>query len=116
MAAPAPVVQERAAASAYEEQRNAAPGRRDQAVGALGAQGAAPESRAKAEGYAAKRTTESVDLAAPWPDTAEKKLERIEALRKAGRDRDADEAIARFRREHPDYRIPEATWERIRPK
>ena len=50
------------------------------------------------------------------PDTPEKKLERIEELRKAGRDREADEAIARFRREHPDYRIPDAIWERIKPR
>src|SRR6185369_306413 len=109
-------LQERAASSTYEEQRNVAPGRRDQAAGSLGAQGAAPESRAKAEGYAAKRAAEPANLDAPWPDTAEKKLERIEALRRASRDKDADDAIARFRREHPDYRIPEATWERIRPK
>ena len=116
MAAPSPVLQERAAASAAEEQRNVAPGRRDQAAGMLGAQGATAETRAKAEGFAAKRVAEPGYLDAPWPDTAEKKLERIEALRKAGRDKDADDAIARFRREHPDYRIPEPTWERIRPR
>jgi hypothetical protein len=57
-----------------------------------------------------------VDRLAPWPDTPEKKLERIEELRKAGRDADADEAIARFRREHPDYRIPEDVWSRIKPR
>jgi len=116
MAAPAPVLQERAAASAHEEQRNVAPARRDQASGALAAQGASAESRAKAEGYAAKRVAEPANPDAPWPDTVDGKLERIEALRKAGRDKEADEAISRFRREHPDYRIPEATWERIRPK
>jgi len=110
---PAPVLQERSAPLGYEEQRNLATGRRDEAAGALGA---TQESRAKAEGYAAKRAAEPADLNAPWPDTAEKKLERIEALRKAGRDKEADEAINRFRREHPDYRIPDATWERIRPK
>ena len=91
-----------------------AAGRRDEA--ATGTLGATQESRAKAEGYAAKRAAEPADLNAPWPDTPEKKLERIESLRKAGRDKEADEAITRFRREHPDYRIPEATWERIRPK
>jgi hypothetical protein len=56
------------------------------------------------------------ERAEPWPDTPEKKLERIEALRKAGRDKEADEALARFKREHADYRIPAATWERIRSR
>jgi hypothetical protein len=60
--------------------------------------------------------TVAKERAEPWPDTTEKKLERIEALRKAGRDKEADEALARFKREHPDFRIPEATWERIRRK
>lgn len=104
---------ERAAARAAEEQRsNYAAGRRDEGATATGALGAA-QPRAKSEALAAK-VAESVD--APWPDTPEKQLERIEALRKAGRDKDADEGIARFRREHPDYRIPDATWERIRAK
>jgi len=88
-----------------------AAGRRDEAAGALGA---TQQPRAKAESYAEKRIAQ--DVAAPWPDTPEKKLERIEALRKAGRDKEADEAISRFRREHPDYRIPDATWERIRAR
>ena len=68
-----------------------------------------------ARGPAAQAAAGAV-AAAPWPDTPEKKLDRIEELRKAGRDREADEALARFRREHPDYRIPDATWERIKPR
>ncbi|QJR09912.1 hypothetical protein DSM104443_00963 [Usitatibacter rugosus] len=100
-----------APARVQEEQRSALSGRRDEAAGALGA---TQQPRAKAESYAEKRVAE--DVAAPWPDTPEKKLERIEALRKANRDKEADDAIARFRREHPDYRIPDATWERIRPR
>lgn len=99
-------------------ERNVAPARRDEASGSLGL-----AARAKTEGLAASRATASPSIATsgaaraePWPDTPEKKLERIESLRKEGRDREADEAIARFRREHPDYRIPEDAWNRIKPR
>ena len=99
-----------------EEQRNVAPAaRRDESAGASD-DAAVP--RAKSESFAAPRAAESAVAreALPWPDTPEKKLERIESLRVAGRDREADEAIARLRREHPDYRIPDAVWERIKPR
>jgi hypothetical protein len=43
-------------------------------------------------------------------------LERIAKLRADGRHDDADKALAEFRRKHPDFRIPEATWERVRPR
>lgn len=99
-------------------ERNVAPARRDEASGSLGL-----AARAKTEGLAASRATASPSIATsgaaraePWPDTPEKKLERIESLRREGRDREADEAIARFRREHPDYRIPEDAWNRIKPR
>jgi hypothetical protein len=95
------------------EERNVARSRREDEAGA--AAGGITASRAKAQSFAAKPAS-SVDRLAPWPDTPEKKLERIEELRKAGRDPDADEAIARFRREHPDYRIPEDVWNRIKPR
>lgn len=50
--------------------------------------------------------------AAPAP-TPEKELERIAAMRAAGRHEEADKALAEFRKRHPDYRIPEAMLERI---
>jgi hypothetical protein len=98
------------------EERNVAPLRREDEKRA--AAGGISASRAKTESFApqGKLAASSVDRLAPWPDTPEKKLERIEELRKAGRDADADEAIARFRREHPDYRIPEDVWNRIKPR
>jgi hypothetical protein len=46
----------------------------------------------------------------------ERELERIAKLRADGRHEEADKAIAEFRRIHPAYRIPDAMWERIRPR
>ena len=43
-------------------------------------------------------------------------LERIARLRRDGRDAEADKALEEFRRRHPDYRIPDAVWERVRPR
>ena len=43
-------------------------------------------------------------------------LERIAALRAQGRDAEADKALEEFRRAHPDYRIPDAMWERVKPR
>ncbi len=42
-------------------------------------------------------------------------LERIADLRKQGRDKDADEQFAEFKRRYPDFRIPEPMIERIAP-
>lgn len=128
-AAAAPAPQPRAfsdsTAPARAEERNLAPGRREDSVGAAASGLAA--SRAKTESFEAPRaaatpvpklsaTAPGAERLEPWPDTIDRKLERIEALRKAGRDKEADEAIARFRREHPDYRIPEDVWNRIKPR
>src|SRR5438105_743581 len=49
-------------------------------------------------------------------DTAEAELERIAALRAQGRDAEADKALDEFRRTHPGYRIPDAMWERVKPR
>lgn len=43
-------------------------------------------------------------------------LERIAKLRAEGRDADADRALDAFRRDHPDYRIDDAMWERVKPR
>ena len=45
-----------------------------------------------------------------------RELERIAQLRASGDDAEADKALAEFRRRHPDFRIPEAMWERIKPR
>lgn len=44
-----------------------------------------------------------------------RELERIAKLRESGDHAAADRALGEFRRNHPDFRIPEALWERVRP-
>jgi hypothetical protein len=43
-------------------------------------------------------------------------LERIARLRSDGKSAEADKALEEFRRRYPDYRIPEAMWERVRAR
>jgi hypothetical protein len=66
----------------------------------------------------AKAAAEAMQRAAPAaePDAALRELERIAALRAAGRDAEADRALEDFRRNHSGYRIPEAMWERVKPR
>ena len=45
-----------------------------------------------------------------------RELERIAKLREAGDNTEADKALAEFRKRFPDFRIPDATWERVRPR
>ena len=63
------------------------------------AEGAPPAARLQAA-----RTEEEIEL------------ERIAKLRTEGRHDEADKALAEFRRKHPDFKIPEATWERVKPR
>ena len=49
-------------------------------------------------------------------DPATRELERIAEMRAAARDADADKALEDFRRDHPGYRIPDAMWERVKPR
>ena len=46
-------------------------------------------------------------------ETPERELERIAELRRQGRHDEADKALAEFRKRHPQFRIPEATLERV---
>ena len=73
--------------------------------------GIAAEGRAKRAESAA-----AADAAAPAKDAREVELERIARLRAEGHHADADKALEAFRRAHPDYRIAEAMWERVRPR
>lgn len=43
-------------------------------------------------------------------------LEKIAKLRDEGRDVEADRALEEFRKRHPDYRIEDALWQRVRPR
>ena len=71
----------------------------------------APSARLRREAAAADTFQDSL---AKDPRAAE--LERIARLRAEGRHDEADKALETFRRAHPDYRIPEAMWERVRPR
>jgi hypothetical protein len=50
------------------------------------------------------------------PVEPSQELERIAKLREEGRHDDADKALEEFRRRHPGYRIPDAIWERVKPR
>jgi len=51
--------------------------------------------------------------AAGVPETPAHWLERIAKLREAGRDKEADDSLAAFRRHYPDYEIPREMRARI---
>jgi hypothetical protein len=61
-----------------------------------------------------KRAAGARDAAADTERDAQ--LERIAALRDAGKAAEADAAFARFRERWPDYPIPDALWQRVRPR
>jgi hypothetical protein len=79
--------------------------------------GAAPAPAAPAA-LRAKREERSAALADAKvsPDPRVRELERIAQLRRDGKQAEADEALAKFRREHPDYRIPDPLWEQVKPR
>jgi hypothetical protein len=85
----------------------------------------------EAEQKAAQPSAPAADQAAPAAGVAgapsaakpleaaeppERWLERIAGLREQGRDREADESLAEFRRRHPDYRIAEPMLRRVVPR
>jgi hypothetical protein len=94
------------------------------AVPALPMQAAPPvpaemrDSRAERSNLSAptthKRAAGAADAAIESEPEAQ--LQRIAAMREAGRVQEADEALARFRERWPDYRIPDALWQRVKPR
>jgi hypothetical protein len=50
------------------------------------------------------------------PESPDKMLERIAALRREGRSKEADDLYAEFKRRFPDYRIPDALREQVVPR
>jgi hypothetical protein len=79
------------------------------------ADAAAP--RAKRESTTGALGAQALRKSAAVPDPdPERELERIARLREAGQHAEADRAIEQFRRDHRDFRIPEAMWERVRPR
>jgi hypothetical protein len=129
----APVTQERpraapVAKAAQPERRDAQPAQEPPPApppavlaspAASGSAPATPEAvaTAKAEGGpAAAEPVRSLRLARNQDSAAElpeKWLERIAALRSAGRHEEADRALEEFRKRHPDYRIAEEVRKRV---
>jgi hypothetical protein len=67
-----------------------------------------------------KRETAATGLRSSTADVAvdelTRDLEAIAKLRAEGRNEEADKALEEFRRKHPGYRIPDAMWERVKPR
>ncbi|HUP30743.1 MAG TPA: hypothetical protein VM122_11255 [Usitatibacter sp.] len=76
----------------------------------------APALRAKSERAMSLNGTRESRAQDAIADPRTVELERIAKLRAEGRHADADRALEEFQRTHRDYRIPEAMWERVRPR
>jgi translation initiation factor IF-2 len=61
------------------------------------------------------RAVEAKEKGIAEPETPEKWLERIAALRGEGKHDEADKQLAEFRSRHPDYRIPEPMLKKVLP-
>ncbi len=79
------------------------------------AAGAISSRAAPAAEMRLKREAAAADMQAPV-DEPTRELEAIAKLRVEGRQEEADKALAEFRRKRPDYRIPDAMWERVKPR
>ena len=100
-----------AAAQSRADEAAPALARVQEAPAALGATRAKREA-ANLDTLGARELRKS---AAPDPDPA-RELERIAKLREEGHHAEADTALAEFRKRHPEHRIPEAVWERVKPR
>lgn len=78
-------------------------------------QSAVGELRAKRELADAAVPSRQASAVPALPDPAAE-LERIARLRGEGRHEEADKALEAFFRKHPDYRIPDAVWNRVKPR
>jgi hypothetical protein len=85
---------------------------------------APPAAAASAAPSAARMKREALAAQAPVGAAADaqasdeptRELEAIARLRAEGRHDDADKALAEFRRKRSAYRIPDAMWERVKPR
>ena len=75
---------------------------------------APPVAQARAKRDAQEERSDLAKESAKGP--LERELERIAQLRRDGRHAEADAALEKFRRENPSYRIPDATWEQVKPR
>jgi hypothetical protein len=117
-AAPAPAQAAQAQMRPVEPAAKPAP----RAAERAGATGASPpiaaEDRRAFGGLRESARLDSTKLAkrADQAEPPEKMLERIAALRREGRQKEADDLYAEFRKLFPEYRIPEALREQVLPR
>lgn len=109
---PAPQMQTRPA----EQAASAAPRAPEAAIAARPAPPAAAERDALVDADRARAQLGSAAKRADLAETPERMLERIAALRREGRHKEADDLYAEFRRRFPDYRIPEPMREQVLPR
>jgi len=74
---------------------------------------AAAPSRAEGQSAMGERRAATDSIAAAAARSPEQWLQGIADLRRQGRHEEADRELAEFRKRHPDYRIPEATLEKV---
>lgn len=70
-------------------------------------------SRAEGQSAMGERRAATDSIAAAAARSPEQWLQQIADLRRQGRHEEADRELAQFRKRHPDYRIPEATLEKV---
>src|SRR5688500_7180509 len=70
-------------------------------------------SRAEGQSAMGERRAATDSIAAAAARSPEQWLQGIADLRRQGRHEEADRELAEFRKRHPDYRIPEATLEKV---
>lgn len=102
--APAPM----AAAPAPE-----APALRSRQAGGTDVEVGASAGRAESAERPMARDNLAIGKIGSAPETPEQWIERIARLRAEGKDSEADESLAEFRRRYPDYEITEAMRARI---
>jgi hypothetical protein len=78
------------------------------------ARAAAPMARLQAPQAVASDSAGAIATTAT--DARTRELERIARLRREGKNAEADEALEKFRKDYPDYKIPDATWEQVKPR
>lgn len=76
----------------------------------------APMAAAPMQAPAARMQAPAAVAGAAAVDDITRELDTIARLRAERRDDEADKALEAFRRKHPDYRIPDAVWERVKPR
>ena len=111
---PAPVAAAPSPPAAATQMRPAAPAAQPAPRAADSAAGSGPAASAESRALGGLRDNKM--LAKIEIEPPEKILERVAALRREGRNKEADDLYAEFKRRFPDYRIPDAMREQVLPR